>query len=64
MVRIPGTEKLSLLKEGEDDEKDDDGDEDHGDDDGIKLGTMDMPQVSAGTACKELHGGKQELSHL
>lgn len=38
--------------------KDDDGDEDNGDDDGIKLGTMDMPQVSAGTACKELRGGE------
>lgn len=49
MVRIPGTEKLSQPRDGEDDERDNDDD-----DDGMKLGTMDLPQVSGGTACREL----------
>lgn len=55
MVKIPGTEKLSQPMDGEDDKKDNDNDDD--DDDGMKLGTMDMPHVSGGTACKELRGG-------
>lgn len=45
MVRLAGTEKLSQPKDGEDD--------------GMKLGTMDMPQVSGGTACKELQGANR-----
>lgn len=55
MVKIPGTEKLSQPMDGEDDKKDNDNDDD--DDDGMKLGTMDMPHVSGGTACRELRGG-------
>ncbi len=53
-MRIPGTKKLSQPKYGDDDEKDNNDDDD--DDDGMTLGAMDMPQVSGGTACKELWG--------
>lgn len=56
MARVPGTEKHSQPKDGEDDEKDND-------DEGIKLGTMDMPQVSGGTACRELQGANRNY-HL
>ena len=52
MARVRGTEKLSPLKDGEDDEKDKD-------DEGITLGTMDMPKVSGGTACRELQGANR-----
>ncbi len=53
MVRIPGTEKLSQPRDGEDDERDNDDD-----DDGMKLGTMDLPQSLRRDSLEGTPGGK------
>lgn len=46
MVRNPGTENLSQPKDIEDDEKEDDGGY------GVAMGTVDVPQIFGGTACR------------
>lgn len=46
MVRNPGTENLSQPKDIKDDEKEDDGGY------SVETGTVDVPQIFGGTACK------------